>query len=483
MLRMIMILAVTLGAFIAGLAMGSGITSGVLVGGAVLLITAAVLGFLSRRMTFVQQSAARQAQVDSVLQSAQDRARALAEITNALGASLDYEKALNTALDIGLLGLRVGASEARLTSVVLLFEDDDKLHVAGSRGLPPRDQALVLAGEEGLLAQTLQHAEPVFADGTGDDAELIYFVAMHSARSVMLIPLRVGFETYGVLIFSSTRSNAFSPEQASLLTAISTQAAMAIQNAILYTNLRQERDRLIEVEEEARKKLARDLHDGPTQQVSLIAMRLDYCRQLMKKGKAEDLAAELHQIETTARETIKNLRHMLFTLRPLVLESQGILPALEQLSHKMLETHNLPLHISAEEGVANLIEPHRQGPLFYIIEEAVGNARKYAQTPHIDIRFLRQGRHVLVEVQDYGVGFDVASVNGNYESRGSLGMVNMRERAQAIDAQLRLESAPGKGTKVSILLAMRYAASNATSKSKPTKTSLGRPSGAAVHTN
>lgn len=115
----------------------------------------------------------------------------------------------------------------------------------------------------------------------------------------------------------------------------------------------------------------------------------------------------------------------------------------------------MPVRLHIEEGVADLIEPHRQGPLFYIIEEAVGNARKYAQTPHIDIRMQRQGRHVLVEVQDYGKGFDVSAVSGNYEARGSLGMVNMRERAQAIDAQLRLESAIGKGTKLSLLLPVR----------------------------
>jgi signal transduction histidine kinase len=477
MLKLIMVFAITLGAFFSGLAIGGGTSAGALIGGGLLLLSAAVLGFFNRRAAFTRQLAAQQAQIEQVMQSANERARALAEITNALGASLDYEKALNVTLDIGLLGLRVGASNERLTSAVLLFSDDDKLHIASSRGLPPRDQGHVLAGEEGLLAETLRRAEPIFATSADDDPELSYFIAMRNARSLMLIPLRVSYETYGVLIFTSTQANAFSPDQAALLTAISTQAAMAIQNAILYNNLRQERDRLIEVEEEARKKLARDLHDGPTQQVSLIAMRLDYCRQLVKNNRLGELLPELQQIETTARETVKNLRHMLFTLRPLVLETQGILPALQQLSQKMLETHKLPVHLHIEEGVVDLIEPHRQGPLFYIIEEAVGNARKYAQTPHIDIRFSRQGRHVLVEVQDYGKGFDVSAVSGNYEARGSLGMVNMRERAQAIDAQLRLESAVGKGTKVSLLLAIRTAPSANGGKSG---VSLSKPSSASV---
>ncbi|MDW8299297.1 MAG: GAF domain-containing sensor histidine kinase [Anaerolineae bacterium] len=482
MLKLIMIFAIASGAFFSGLAIGGGAPEGVWLGGGLLLLSAVILGFLSRRAALARQAAKQQAQVEQAMQSVHERARVLAEITNALGASLDYEKALNVALDVGALGLRVGASSARLAGAVLLFGEDDKLHVVSSRGLPPRDQALVLAGEEGLIAETLQRAEPVFASSTEDDPELIYFVAMHSARSLMLIPLRVSYENYGILIFSSTQPNAFSPEQASLLTAISTQVAMAIQNAILYNNLRQERDRLIEVEEAARQKLASDLHDGPTQQVSLIAMRLDYCRQLIKNNRLNELLPELQQLEADAHETVKNLRHMLFTLRPLVLETQGIVPALEQLSRKMLETHKLPVHLSIEEGVAELIEPERQVPLFHIIQEAVGNARKYAQTPHIDIRFSRQGRYVLVEVQDYGKGFDVAAVNGNYESRSSLGMINMRERAQAIDAQLRLESALGKGTKVSLLVPIRTVPSTSHAKATAHSTSR-KPNVAAVRSS
>ncbi|MBO9309536.1 MAG: GAF domain-containing protein [Chloroflexi bacterium] len=478
MLKLVVVFAIAFGAFSSGLAIGGGTSAGALIGGGLLLLSAAVLGFFNRCAALTRQLAARQAQIEQMMQSTNERARALAEITNALGASLDYEKALNVALDIGSLGLRTSASNERMTRVVLLFGDDDKLHIASSRGLPPREQGYVLAGEKGLLAEALQRAEPIFATSVNNDPELSCFTAMQNARSLMLIPLRVSYETYGVLIFTSTQANAFSPEQASILAAISTQVAIAIQNAILYNNLRQERDRLIEVEEEARKKLARDLHDGPTQQVSLIAMRLDYCRQLVKNNRLSELLPELQQIETTARETVKNLRHMLFTLRPLVLETQGILPALQQLSQKMLETHKLPVHLHIEEGVADLIEPHRQGPLFYIIEEAVGNARKYAQTPHVDIRFSRQGRHVLVEVQDYGKGFDVSAVSGNYETRGSLGMVNMRERAQAIGAQLRLESAIGKGTKVSLLLPIRAAPSANGSKSS---VALSKPSSASIH--
>jgi len=93
---------------------------------------------------------------------------------------------------------------------------------------------------------------------------------------------------------------------------------------------------MIEVQEEARKKLARDLHDGPTQSVSAIAMRLNLIRMMLTRA-PEKVEDELIRAEDLARRTTKEIRHMLFTLRPLVLESQGLHAALEAMAEKMLD--------------------------------------------------------------------------------------------------------------------------------------------------
>jgi hypothetical protein len=90
--------------------------------------------------------------------------------------------------------------------------------------------------------------------------------------------------------------------------------------------------------------------------------------------------------------------------------------------------------------------------LFYIIEEAVNNARKHAQSEHIWVRLGHRESFVVVEIEDDGVGFDVGAVDASYDRRGSLGMVNMRERAELIEGTLRIQSAKGSGTKISILV-------------------------------
>jgi len=93
--------------------------------------------------------------------------------------------------------------------------------------------------------------------------------------------------------------------------------------------------------------------------------------------------------------------------------------------------------------------------LFYIVEEAVNNARKHAQSENIYIRLYQKGENAVIEVQDYGLGFDIAAVNAGYDKRGSLGMINMRERAELAEGTLNLESAKGSGTRIQVYVPLQ----------------------------
>jgi len=90
--------------------------------------------------------------------------------------------------------------------------------------------------------------------------------------------------------------------------------------------------------------------------------------------------------------------------------------------------------------------------LFNIVEEAVNNARKHAEAEHIWVRLTRQDQYLILEIQDDGVGFDIGEVDANYDQRGSLGMLSLRERAELLDGTLRIESAEGKGTRVTLIV-------------------------------
>lgn len=380
-------------------------------------------------------------------------------MTSALTSTLNYERVLDMSLDAGMAALSpTGDPDNRMACALLLF-DASELHIASSRGLSASDQRAVFPASQGVLERALTSGSPEVIAEPSRDPELQRLAALHDCRAAVCIPLALGMDVFGALVFAHPQLETFSADRLELLEAVSSQAIRALQNARLYGDLLQEKERITEIHEEARKKLARDLHDGPTQSISAIAMRVNFARRLMERD-PRSAADELFKIEELARRTTKEIRQMLFTLRPLALESQGLVSALEQLAGTLQETYNQPMRIEAAPGVADDIEMGKLGVIFSIAEEAVNNARKHARASEIRLRLWREGELFRMDVEDNGVGFDVAAMEDSYESRGSLGMVNLHERAELVSGVMRILSQPGRGTTVSLTMPLTIEAAD-----------------------
>jgi len=392
-----------------------------------------------------------------------ERLQAIYNLTSTLVATLNYQRVLDSVLDISMTALSSDSDsmpENRTISAVLLFSKNEKLEVATARRFHQADLRIVLPCQKGALANAVENGEPILIDNIVDDPELSQIVSLHICNQVYCFPLRSGFSVYGLLIFGHPDAGYFTQERLDVLDILSRQAVIAIQNARLYQNIADERDRMVEIHEEARKKLARDLHDGPTQSVATIAMRVNLARIMLDKD-VKKTAAELIKIEDLARRTTKEIRHMLFTLRPLVLESQGLVAALQASAEKMKETFAQDVSINVEEKLLDEIEMSKQGVIFYLVEEAVNNARKHATAEHIWVRLKSVEREIaLLEIQDDGAGFNVSEINRAYDERGSLGMVNLRERTELVNGFLNVLSAPGKGTKVQVFIPLNEEAAD-----------------------
>lgn len=393
-----------------------------------------------------------------------ERLRAIYNLTATLTGTLNYQHVLEEALTISLKALSRDPDaepDNRLVSAVMLFHGEE-LTVGASRGLTLADQRSILPGRTGLLARAIEEGAAELLEKPDEDPELGRLVAFRSCRTVYCFPLRSGLSVYGVMLFGHPQSNYFSPDRTDVLNIIGHQAVIAIQNARLYQDLVDEKQRMIEVQEEARKKLARDLHDGPTQSVSAITMRVNLARRMLERD-PQAASEELSKIEELARRTTKEIRHMLFTLRPLVLESQGLAAALQSMAEKMKETFGQAVLVKVDAKALEQLEMGKQGVIFYIVEEAVNNARKHAQAVHIWVRLRpleKEPEIILLEIADDGAGFDVEAVNRSYDRRGSLGMVNLRERAELVNGMLNIESAPGKGTRVQVFIPLSESAAD-----------------------
>jgi signal transduction histidine kinase len=386
-----------------------------------------------------------------------ERHRAIYHLISSLSSSLQYQRVLEIALDLSVSTLtELNTATDKLKTAVLLFNQEDnakpELNFAVSRRFLPSDTRCTIPGEGGLIGRAIETAQPHLTRDLKDDPELKIFVALHECQSAYCIPLRAGLDTYGIMLFAHPDPDFFDEEKREILDIVGNQSMIALQNARLYQDLEQEKERMMEIQEEARKKIARDLHDGPTQSIAAIAMRVNFARRLMDRD-AKAAAEELFKIEDMARRTTKEIRHMLFTLRPLVLESQGLVAALETMAEKMHETYNQSVTIQADPRVVELLEMGKQAIVFYIAEEAVNNARKHAQAKDIWVRLkLLKNDLCYLEIEDNGVGFDVQSVEASYHDRSSLGMVNMRERAELVNGVLHIDSATDQGTRVQLAI-------------------------------
>lgn len=384
------------------------------------------------------------------LRAANNRAKSLQSMASVMRGTLSFERVVEEALDVCSLAIEeMGIPRQSLVGAVFLFNGEDLVPVA-TRRFTATDFDKQLQGKRGIVGAALTQAEPVTTDHPRQDPELRQFVAFHSCLTAACIPLRAGFQIFGAIVIGSDTAVKFDKEHFELFNGVADQAVIALQNAQLYQRLEAEKQRIIEADEEARKELARDLHDGPTQTIAAIAMRINFIRSLLARDPDQALG-ELEKVEELAKQTSKEIRGMLFTLRPLVLETQGLGAAIETVISRIKETDGLNIRlIGGNHG--DLLNEQAQSVVFSIVEEALGNARKYSRASKIQVRFWQEDNLFVALVQDNGVGFDVQAVNQDYSSRGSLGMVNMRERADRIDGSLRLESSPGHGTSVTLVV-------------------------------
>jgi signal transduction histidine kinase len=381
----------------------------------------------------------------------QDRFRAIYEMTGELISSLNYQLILEKMLDVSLADYKESAERSlqRPVGMVLFFdEEQDSLYVAASRNLSKTDEIMQVKGDTGLIGHVLDGGEPARSSRPSADGELSVFRALRRSRSVMCVPLRAGLELYGVAVFASPEPDAYGDAYMELIAAYCNQASIALQNAELYHNLQQERRSVLSSDEELRKQLARELHDGPTQSVSSIAMRLDYVRTLLDSNPAQ-ARRELDKLERLASQAVKEVRTMLFSMRPMILETQGLAVALEHYADRIRQTDYIDVIVDAENLTRRPV-PLVEGATFFILEEAINNARKHADPQHVWVTLGSSKGELFAEVRDDGRGFDVVEVEGSYDERSSLGLLNMRERARLINGLLTIESKPMEGTKVTL---------------------------------
>jgi signal transduction histidine kinase len=371
----------------------------------------------------------------------------LYEIGQSLAVNLDLASLLN---DIKLRAPRVVGAERCSIFILDEVRGELVLDIIGEQRQyrMPADRGIagwVVSHGVGQIVNDVEQ-DSRWYDAISRDAEFV-------TRSILCAPMRLKDRVIGaVQLLNKASGQPFTDQDMQLTTTLAAQAAIAIENARLYQSLRAEHDRLLSKEADTRHAIARDLHDGPTQGIAAIAMNIEFIKRLYT-AMPERVPDELDTLSELVRKTTHDIRTLLFELRPLGLETQGLLVTLQQYVDRWRDPSggDMRLRLEAPPNIPRLL-PEKEAAVFIIIQEAVNNARKHARSDVITIYLYVEEDIFVASVRDRGKGFNVAAVESSYNTRGSLGLLNMKERARLIGADLRIKSDPGQGTTVELRL-------------------------------
>ena len=181
-------------------------------------------------------------------------------------------------------------------------------------------------------------------------------------------------------------------------------------------------------------------------------MNIEFVKRLVERDPTR-VIEELDKMSSLAKRTTYDVRTLLFELRPLVLETQGLKVTLEQYLERFKGNSAGTAIVLEADGAGDVhLETKTEGTLFNIIQEAANNALKHARAKHVWVRLHVEARNLVTVVQDDGMGFDMQAVLRSYERRGSFGLLNIDERARLVGGSATIESTPGQGTKVTIIV-------------------------------
>jgi signal transduction histidine kinase len=405
---------------------------------AVYIITNTATAVTSLQNELLEEAVARANTAN--LTELQNRVKAVYRVARTLNRTLDYRKViedilieLETVFDIS-------------AGAVLLFDERSNLRVEDGLRLSPTEQTMIIGVLPRAIREVVMKGEPTLVTDK-ESLEEIYslFPSIKGCPSAVVMPMRGGYEVFGLVLIASRQENAYNAQDLEWIVALTSHPIIALQNAKLYQSLMADRNKMIRDVEEVRHTLARNLHDGPAQAVAAFSMQAEFIRRLIKND-PDKAVEEVSSLGKQAIQTSKEIRTLLFELRPLALESQGLDAALEQYASRFPMNPDDPkVHFSAN-NFSGRVAPNVETTVFTVLQESINNARKHAKAQNMWLNLEIKGGYIIASAQDDGKGFDVKAMEANPERRHSLGMTNMRERAALVNGTVQVDSVPGRGT-------------------------------------
>lgn len=208
--------------------------------------------------------------------------------------------------------------------------------------------------------------------------------------------------------------------------------------------------RVIEAQEEERKRISREIHDGPAQMLANMLLRSDLVEKVYHENGMEEAIAEMRTLKELVRDSLKEVRRIIYDLRPMALDDLGLIPTLKKYLSTIESYKGSPVITYRHLGEERRLPTNYEIALFRLIQESVQNALKHAKATEIQVKSELRKNSFIATVKDNGVGFDIRSIR-----EGAFGIVGMRERVSLLNGEISIHSKIGAGTLVIIQIPMQ----------------------------
>jgi signal transduction histidine kinase len=269
--------------------------------------------------------------------------------------------------------------------------------------------------------------------------------------AVLAVPVQIGARVEGVLYVINRPSHPFNDRDEDVLLRLADHAAIAINNAHLFAQVRAGRERLqalsrrlVAVQEDERRHIARELHDEVGQLLAGLKLSLEM-------NAAPDMGgANLREAQAAVQELMQRVRDLSLDLRPAMLDDLGLLPALWWYLERYTARTQVQVTFK-HTGLENRLPPEVETAVYRLVQEGLTNVARHAGVREAMVRLWADAEIVGVQIEDAGRGFEVGSMSRNGSTSGLAGMY---ERANLLGGRLWVESSPGAGTQVTAELSL-----------------------------
>jgi len=381
-----------------------------------------------------------------------DRLSTLHSIAVDLNQSLELQPKLNGALvnALKLAGMDAGA-------IYLLDESTGELELVAHHGLS-LEAARVAANlglSASLCAAAAQVGEPIVVEDTGRYVRGSKSVLRsENIRCMVRVPFKSTRGLLGTMCLAGRSPRTFSRSEMELLTSVSNQIAVAVQNARLYEELqRKERMRgelllkVIAAQEEERKRIARELHDQTSQALAALAVAVETAAGQAAEG--GDVSVSLARMRSLAVSTLEEVHRLIFDLRPTLLDDLGLIAAMRWYAETRLGEVGIKVRLEVA-GEEKRLAPQIETALYRVVQEAVNNVANHSGAQNVTITLVLKPEQLLLTIVDDGWGFDMGELARSGDRKRGLGLMGMKERVELLGGSFGIYSELGGGTKVMV---------------------------------